>query len=218
MRPTAVLAAFAALAVPALGELAVSLPTADTTCAAGASCTVSWIDNNLGSTLAQLGTCTVALYTGSKNLQTFLQPIAYPNPINVSTVRTIDFTPDPTVGENGKYYFIRISSTTLKVGADPSLSFSAIFTLSGMTSTFNETVKNQIAAANSTTTTGTATVTATRTNTGTNTGTSTRSTSSSAASASVKAANGTGAALVNASPVTYTGVAAFIGAVVGLFY
>lgn len=136
--------------------------------------------------------------------------------MNVATTPNIDFTVDPTVGENGKFYFIRFSSVALKDGANPYLSFSAIFTLDGMTGTFNQTVKSQIQGISSASTGPTATgattvVTTTR-------GSSTPATSRPAsASTSASNKNGTGAALLNASPVTYTGVAAFIGAVVGLF-
>ena len=144
---------------------------------------------------------------------------AYPTPVNVATTPSIEFTVDPAVGENGKYYFIRISSTTLKDGANPYLSFSAIFTLNGMSGTFNQTVKNQIQGATSTsgpTTTGNAAATVLTTSTR---GATTSAAASRPATASSSAANknGTGAALVNASPVTYTGVAAFIGALVALF-
>jgi hypothetical protein len=217
MRPTTLVAAIAALAVPALGELAVSLPTTSSTCSGGQRCTITWADNRQGVSLAQQGNCTVALYTGSMSQQTFLQSIAYPDPINVATTPSIDFTVDPTVGENGKYYFIRFSSTTLKDGANPYLSFSAIFTLNGMSGTFNQTVKAQIQGATSTsgpTTTGNNAAVLTTSTRGATTSASNRP-----ASASTSAANknGTGAALVNASPVTYTGVAAFISALVALF-
>jgi ElaB/YqjD/DUF883 family membrane-anchored ribosome-binding protein len=143
----------------------------------------------------------------------------YPEPINVATTRSVDFIPDPAVGESGKFYFIRISSTTLKDGANPYLSFSAIFSLDGMTGTFNQTVKNQIQGATSSSTGPTATGTTGATNTQSTTRSSAAASRSASASASASAANknGTGAAFVNASPVTYTGVAAFIGAVVGLF-
>lgn len=88
-----------------------------------------------------------------------------------------------------------------------------MFTLNRMTGTFNQTVKNQIQ--NVTTTTTAPTTTATTT------GATTRSSSSSSSSraantAAVSSNNSTGAAFVNASPTTYTGVAAFIGAVLGL--
>lgn len=140
---------------------------------------------------------------------------AFPNSINVATTSSLQFTVDPTVGENGPYYFIRFTSLSLKDGANPYLSFSAIFPLDNMTGTFNQTVKNEIQGANSTSTSSTKP--ATTVSTTTRSGSSTSASRSATASASVSNKNNTGAAFVNASPVTYTGVAAFIGTVVGLF-
>jgi hypothetical protein len=217
MRPTTLIAALSALAVPAFGELAVTSPTASTTCTGGQVCSVKWQDNSQRVSLTQQGNCTIALYAGSTNQQSFLQPIAHPVPINVATTPSIDFTVDPAVGENGKFYFIRFSSVTLKDGANPYLSFSAIFALDGMTGTFNQTVKSQIQGLSSATTgpTSTGATTAVATTRGSSTTSATSRPASASTSASNK--NGTGAAFLNASPVTYTGVAAFIGAVVGLF-
>jgi hypothetical protein len=148
-------------------------------------------------------------------------PTAFPDPVDVTTTTTTDFTVDPTVGENGKFYFIRFSSVSLKNGANPYLSFSAIFALDGMTGTFNQTVKNQIQGVSSSSTGPTATGTSTNgaPTVLTNTRSSTTSVASRLASASASASNknSTGAAFVNASPVTYSGIAAFIGAAVGLF-
>ena len=81
-----------------------------------------------------------------------------------------------------------------------------------MTGTFNQTVKNEIQGVSSTSSTKPATTVLTTTR-----GSSTSASRSATASASVSNKNNTGAAFVNASPVTYTGVAAFIGTVVGLF-
>jgi len=215
---TTLIAALSALAVPALGELAVTLPTVSTTCTGGQPCNVKWQDNSQRVSLAQQGNCTIALYVGSTSQQSFLQPIAYPNSINVATTTSIDFTVDPTVGENGNSYFIRFSSVTLKDGANPYLSFSSMFTLAGMTGTFNQTVKNQIQAITSAgtgpTSAGTGATTVVTTTRASSTSATTRPAN---ASASASNKNGTGSAFQSASPVTYTGVAAFIGAVVGLF-
>jgi len=153
------LVAVLAVSAPAVAELSVTAPIGTTTCTGGQVCTVSWSDNHSGVSLAQQGNCTVALYTGGAQQQTFLQPIAYPNAVNVSTTASIDFTVDPTIGPNGADYFIRFSSTSLAnpaSAANPYLSFSAKFTLAGMSGTFNQTVLNQIASAGSTTPASTA--------------------------------------------------------------
>jgi hypothetical protein len=75
-----------------------------------------------------------------------------PNSVNVSTTASVEFTVDPTIGPNGSDYFIRFSSTSLAnptSAGNPYLSFSAKFTLAGMSGTFNQTVLNQIASASS---------------------------------------------------------------------
>lgn len=93
-----------------------------------------------------------------------------------------------------------------------------MFQLDGMTGTFNQTVKNQIQGATSATTGPTASGTGATTVVTSTRGSSTSTTSRPAnASASASNKNGTGSAFLSASPITYTGVAAFIGTVVGLF-
>jgi len=143
------LVAVLAASTPAFAELAVTAPVGTTTCTGGQTCQVTWEDDHTGVTLAQQGNCTIALYTGGAQQQTFLQPIVFPGSVNVSTTSSVSFTVDPTVGPNGSNYFIRFSSTSLAnpaSTANPYLSFSAKFALAGMTGTFNQTVLNQIAA------------------------------------------------------------------------
>lgn len=153
------LLALAVLAVaPAAAELSVTAPIATTTCTGGQTCEVSWRDDGKGVNLTQQGLCTVALYVGGRTQQTFLQPIAFPTPINVATTASIVFTVDPSVGENSSEYFIRFSSQNLTqanstTGA-PYLSFSAKFKLDGMTGKFNETVQAQISSSALPTATG----------------------------------------------------------------
>jgi hypothetical protein len=147
-----VLVAVLAASSPAFAELSVTAPIGTTTCTGGQTCQVSWEDNHTGVSLAQQGNCTIALYTGGAQQQTFLQPIVSPNSVNVSTTASVEFTVDPTIGPNGSDYFIRFSSTSLAnptSAGNPYLSFSAKFTLAGMSGTFNQTVLNQIASASS---------------------------------------------------------------------
>jgi hypothetical protein len=144
---------------------------------------------------------------------------AFPDPVNVATTAGIEFTVDPTVGESGRYYFIRFSSVSLKDGTNPYLSFSAVFTLSGMTGTFNQTVKQQLQDVNTASTGPTSSGGASSTSRAASQTVVSSTTRSSSASPSASASkNTTGAGFANAQAVTYTGVAAFIGAVVGLFF
>lgn len=199
-------------ASPALAELSITAPIAGTTCTGGQVCDVTWNDNRQGVSLAQQGNCTVALYTGNSQQQTFLQPIAYPTAINVSTIQTIQFTVDPTIGPNSDQYFIRFSSTTLANPTSPTnpyLSFSAKFALTGMSGTFNATVQQQLAGVTSASSpASTSTGTARPTTTGTTSHTSTTSTTSRSA-AFHGAVSGSASALVAG--------AAFVAGVVSLF-
>jgi len=190
----------------------VTAPIAGTTCTGGQVCSVTWNDNRQGVSLAQQGNCTVALYTGGAQQQTFLQPIAYPNAINVSTIQTIQFTVDPTVGPNSDQYFIRFSSTSLTNPTSPTnpyLSFSAKFTLAGMSGTFNSTVQQQLAGVTSSaSSSASSSGTARPTTTGTTSRTSTTSTTTHSA-AFHGAVSGSASALVAG--------AAFVASVVSLF-
>lgn len=197
---------------PAAAELSVTAPIAGTTCTGGQVCQVAWEDNHTGVTLAQQGNCTVALYTGNSQQQTFLQPIAFPTAINVATTAAIQFTVDPTIGPNGSMYFIRFSSTSLQnpnSTGNPYLSFSAKFTLAGMSGTFNSTVQGQLAALSST---AGATATGATTTHATTSSSHTTTTSSTASHTST-----TGGALPNAAGSALVAAGALFAGVVALF-
>lgn len=203
-----VVAALAVAATPALAELSVTAPIASTKCTGGQTCQVSWNDNGRGVTLAQQGNMTIALYTGGAQQQTFLQPIAYPEAVNVSTTSAVVFTVDPTIGPNGADYFIRFSSTSLNQNnsANPYLSFSAKFTLEGMSGTFNSSVQAQISSASSNS----------QTSTGSPTGTTTRA-SGTSSSRSATATNSTGGALKNSAAGALAAGVAVVAGVVAMF-
>jgi len=145
MRTSAVLA-FAAVAAPAVlaGPFFTS-PVAGTTCAAGQQCTISWNEDNIAPLLAQYGDCTIGVYAGSQQQQSLMQAVA---PANAATTGSIVFTPDAGMGENSNAYFIKMISVNTADPANPmykATAYSAMFTLTGMTGTFSETVKAQIA-------------------------------------------------------------------------
>jgi len=145
MRTSSVLA-FAAVAAPAVlaGPFFTS-PVAGTSCAAGQQCTISWNEDNIAPLLAQYGDCTIGVYAGSQQQQSLMQAVA---PANAATTGSVVFTPDPAMGENSNAYFIKMISVNTADPANPmykATAYSAMFTLTGMTGTFNETVKAQIA-------------------------------------------------------------------------
>ncbi|KAG8923718.1 hypothetical protein FRC02_010964 [Tulasnella sp. 418] len=137
--------AAAALVSQASAEIFITSPVATTTCTGGQPCKISWNDDGKAPVLAQIGACTVGLYVGNQQQQTKLQDI---QSVDVSAVSEISFTPDAAVGENSNQYFIRFDSVNLKQAAAPQFpyqSFSAKFTLGGMTGKFTDAVKAQLA-------------------------------------------------------------------------
>jgi len=154
----AVVLAFASVA---LGNLFVTEPVATTTWQAGTPQTVSWQDDGKAPDLAAFGPAKISIYVGSAQQQTLLQTIT-PS-LDVSTAGSIQFTPDPAIGPNSNQYFIRFESIGLKDATTPTapaLSFSAKFTMSGMTGTFSPDVQAQINGASSAPLSGATTTTA----------------------------------------------------------
>ncbi|KAF9515989.1 hypothetical protein BS47DRAFT_1327699 [Hydnum rufescens UP504] len=164
-------------------------PTASTVCSAGVPCNVRWNDDGQAPVLATIGACSVGLYVGSQQQQTFLQDIS--DNTLVANQSFVQWTPNASVGPNNSNYFVRFASLSYKDPNNPQypyMSFSAKFTLNGMTGTFNSTVLSQISAAPSSTsasvssTSAAATTTLSKATTSKATGSSTSTASSSAAS------------------------------------
>lgn len=179
----------------AYAELFITAPVGSTTLTGGQEATISWQDNGVSPTLAEFGDAKVSVYAGNALQQTQLQEIVAS--VNVASTSSIQFTPDASIGPNSAEYFIRFESLNLKdAGAPqfPALAFSAKFTMSGMSGTFNSAVQAQIdgqstaplagqtSAASSATGSVSASTTA-RSSSASASGSTTRSASSSAASA-----------------------------------
>jgi len=145
MFSVAKLIALAVCAQSASAALFMTSPVASSSWAAGQQQTISWQDDGNQPTLEAFGPASVSLAVGSAQQQTSLQTVIAS--VDVSTTSSIVFTPDPSVGANGGMYFIRIQSLSLKDATQtqyPALAFSAKFTMTGMTGTFNATVQQQI--------------------------------------------------------------------------
>jgi len=131
----------AALAPLAHATVFMTNPTASTKIPAGKAFTITWQDDGKTPNLTAFGPAFVGLFVGSQSVQTQLQEIGN---VDVSKVSSLSWTPDATVGPNYDSYFIRITSVSLK---DPNQTqfnaeaFSAKFSLSGMSGTFNSTVQ-----------------------------------------------------------------------------
>lgn len=134
-----------ALSASAFATVFVTSPVASTTFTGGKSATVSWQDDGKQPTLQSFGPAIVSIYAGNSQQQTLLQTIS-PS-VDVSSTQAVVFTPDPSIGPNGNEYFVRFQSVNLKDTTQPqfpALAFSAKFTMSGMSGTFNASVQSEI--------------------------------------------------------------------------
>jgi len=145
---TAFFLAVAAVVSQVSATIFVTDPVGSTTCTAGEVCTVVWDDDGTAPLLSTIGTCSIDLCTGGQQQQTCLQNISPST--NVSQILNATFTPLATDGPDGAVYFIKFSSLGYKDPSNPNFaytSFSAKFTLAGMTGTFNSTVEAEISGA-----------------------------------------------------------------------
>ncbi|KAI0672207.1 hypothetical protein C8Q78DRAFT_734514 [Trametes maxima] len=195
---------------PAFGTVFMTSPVGSTSWAAGQQVTISWKDDGQSPSLAEFGASKVSVYVGSQTQQTLIQEIV-PS-VDVATTSSIVFTPDGSKGENGAYYFIRIESLALKDKANPQFpaeAFSAKYTMTGMTGTFDATVKAQIGAAAGSGSSASSAPSGTTAAGSSAAASKTASTSSHAASASTSAKANNGAISVSNSAVAcFAGVAA----------
>ncbi|EJU01311.1 hypothetical protein DACRYDRAFT_44073, partial [Dacryopinax primogenitus] len=129
----------------ALATIYATNPVASTTFTGGQTATISWEDDGTSPSLTQIGNASVGIYAGNSQQQTLLQMII--GSVNVATTASIQFTVDPTIGPNSNAYFIRFTALTVKDTTNPTYpyeQFSARFTMTGMTGTFNASVQAQI--------------------------------------------------------------------------
>ncbi|KAH9064534.1 hypothetical protein EDB87DRAFT_1556365 [Lactarius vividus] len=201
----------AAIAPSALATVFITSPTASSSLPAGQQATITWKDDGNAPSLQSFGPSFIGLYAGNQQQQTLLQSIA--SDVDVSAVGTVTWTPDATVGPNFNNYFIRFTSNNLP---DPTQSqfkaeaFSAKFTLTGMTGTFNASVQAQISGTttpvgSSTLSSGSST-TSSSTTTSKPSGSSSKSSSSPSSTSTKAASNGAGRIVVP-SVVGASGVA-----------
>jgi len=134
------------LASAAFATVFVTAPVASSVYSGGQSAVVSWQESGSAPLLQQFGLAKISIYTGNAQQQTSLQVV---NPsVDVSTISSVNFIPDPTIGPNGNHYFIRFQSLNI---TDPTqaqttaLAFSAQFTLNNMSGTFSASILSEIA-------------------------------------------------------------------------
>lgn len=208
-----------AAVAPAFATVYVTAPVDSTSWTANQEQTVSWQDDNTAPALKDFGLSKVSVYVGNQNQQTLVQSIV--DSVDVSTTSSIKFTPQASVGENGKYYFVRFESINLKDTTNPqfpALAFSSKYTMSGMTGTFTADVKAQIngaASAPSSPAAGTTSGSAAGTSAPTSSKTaSTKAASSTASANSTSSGANAGNGAISAPASALVGVA---GAAVAVF-
>jgi len=147
---TAVIFAAASVFLQVSANLYVTQPVASTICAAGQQCIVAWNDDGTTPALGTIGPCEIDLCTGNSIQQTCLMNIS-PS-IDVSQNAQVTYTVPATLGPNLNKYFIKFTSISYKNPTTPQYpfeAFSAMFTLSGMTGTFNSSILSEIAGPSS---------------------------------------------------------------------
>jgi len=216
----AVLVALATLAPSVFATVSVTAPLGTTTWQAGQQQTITWQESGSPPTLQQFGPSMVSIYAGNAIQQTQLQLITAS--ADVSQVSAIQFTPDPSIGPNSGEYFIRFQSIscvdTSTPQSFPCESFSAKFTLSGMSGQFNATVQQEIAGESTAPLGGAATAASTPASSGAPTpSASSGSHSSSSAHSSAPSTGPTGAAKTNGAVGLFTsaGLVATVAALAG---
>jgi len=211
-----------ALSTSAYANVYVTSPVASTTFVGGQQSTVSWQDDGTTPSLASFGPAIVSIYAGNSQQQTLLQTIT-PS-VDVSTTQSIVFTPDPSIGPDANEYFIRFQSIGLMEGQYPAMAFSAKFTMSGMSGTFNATVSSEIDGQSTAPIGGTAPPAAGSTPAAapslpaaTTSGLVTTTSKSAAATSAAKTTSAAGAASTNGSArLAGAGIAAFAGIAVAI--
>lgn len=205
------------LAGSALANVFITSPVASTTFTAGQQAIVNWQDDGLSPNLTSFGASLIGIYTGNANQQTLLQTIS--SSVDVSTTSSINFTPDGTIGPDSSEYFVRFTSINLKDATNsqfPAEAFSAKFTMTGMTGTFNTTVQDEINGQSTAPIGATATASGTSSASGSMKTISTSSIASTSGSQSSTSTSATATKTGAAGKVGITGITCFVGAAASL--
>lgn len=123
---SALFATLIALASSVNAGVYITNPTASSIVEAGQTINVTWQDDGAGAKLADIGSSSIDIAVGSQLTQVVVQNLA--TDVDVSKAQTVTATIDPTIGQDGQYYFVRVTSNDLKNGTLPYQSFSGRFT------------------------------------------------------------------------------------------
>ncbi|KAF9653705.1 hypothetical protein BDM02DRAFT_3107682 [Thelephora ganbajun] len=102
-------------------------------CHGGQPCTISWLDDGKAPLLDAIKICYVTLYNGDQRL---IQEI---DPVDVSTTRSLTFTPSPGAGPNSDTYYVNFTSVD-PVDNKPYHEYSSFFIIDNMTGSFDSPV------------------------------------------------------------------------------
>ncbi|KAF9788055.1 hypothetical protein BJ322DRAFT_602236 [Thelephora terrestris] len=114
-------------------DLYVNDPPTGRVCSGGQPCTISWVDDGVAPLLDAIKICYVALYNGN---QILIQEIT---PVDVSTARSLTFTPSPNAGPNSDTYYVNFTSVN-PVNNNPYHQYTSFFTINNMTGSFDSPV------------------------------------------------------------------------------
>ncbi|KDN51311.1 hypothetical protein K437DRAFT_221710 [Tilletiaria anomala UBC 951] len=129
----------AAVSQPVLSTIIVTQPVASTNGKGGQKLSIEWNDDGKSPKLSSdWGRINIFLATGSQNVQFKLEQLATNLAPGLTSFR-------PTISKNAgpnaiKEYFLRFEGTKLQANGIPPMAFSARFTLTGMSGSFNSTI------------------------------------------------------------------------------
>ncbi|EST07795.1 Ser-Thr-rich glycosyl-phosphatidyl-inositol-anchored membrane family [Kalmanozyma brasiliensis GHG001] len=126
-----------AAADAAVSTIVVTRPVASTSGRGGSNLRVEWNDDGKAPTRRDWGRVNIYLAVGTRDVQYKLQTLA--SNISYNTDEA-SYPINASVGPSGGYYFLRFEGTNTTTNVVPAMAFSARFTLTGMTGTFNSTV------------------------------------------------------------------------------
>jgi len=138
----ALILAITFLATTAHATLYATTPVAATVWDARQDQTVTWKGNSTAPPLELMGKVAISLWTGGVQQQTFLQCLTCGRYVAGQQKKSV-VTFNTTLGPSGPYYFLRFSADALQNDI-----FSARFTLTHMTGSFNATVQAQLNSLN----------------------------------------------------------------------
>lgn len=99
-------------------------PANSTVGVAGEPFTLKWMDDGETPTLKDMGKTEIELCVGSRDSHVVVQKVASID--DMEATKNATFTPDPSIGEDGQYYFFKYTATA-QVEGKPFVDYSARF-------------------------------------------------------------------------------------------